>query len=185
MHKSNTIIAEYLPTIRTTDFKEWQTVSNRRVTGKNNNLIPYSLKYYLSMESLEIRYLFADQEVYQDIKLKFKPSNLGKGEAWYMICPFSGKYSRKLVLWKGLFIHQSAIPNLHYEQQTESVAKRSSMKWIRRMHEYKFLQKEQECQYFRPIYRGLQTKKAIKINRALMRYAMALENNEEVWAWFK
>jgi hypothetical protein len=185
MHKSHIIIAEYLPSLRTSDLVNWNTVSNQTVSGKHGNLLPYDLKYELTEEGLIINYCVRDQQKTQHIEIVLEPSNLGVGNVWFMICPYTDKKARKLVLWNGCFVHQSYISNLHYRRQTENALQRTSFKWIRRMQEYQGIEKRQRQPYYKSTYNGKSTYLAIKARRALERSAMAINNQEEVWAWRK
>lgn len=184
MRKQSTIIIEYLPSLRTSDLKNWDTISNRCVPGKDNSLVRYRLTYELTREVLILEYRINGKAKEQYIDLSFEPSNLGVGEVWYFICPQTEKRCRKLVLWNGKFIHQSCIQNLYYKQQTESNTERVSFKWIRKHRKYLELVKKQEQKYYKPMYAGYDTRLAVRATQALHRYAVAISNEKEVWAWF-
>lgn len=184
MRKSTTTIIEYLPSLRTSDLKEWNTISNRCVPGKDNSLVRYRLTYELTREVLILEYRINGIAREQYIDLCFEPSNLGVGLVWYFICPQTEKRCRKLVLWNGKFIHQSCIQNLYYKQQTESNTERASFKWIRKHRKYLELVKKQEQKYYKPMYAGYDTRLAVRATQALHRYAVAISNEKEVWAWF-
>jgi hypothetical protein len=55
-----------------------------------------------------------------NIQIISKPSNLGKGNVFYFICPFTFKTCRKLNLYSEHFIHRSAIKDGMYSKQIES-----------------------------------------------------------------
>ncbi|UAM98752.1 hypothetical protein K8354_02700 [Polaribacter litorisediminis] len=55
-----------------------------------------------------------------NIQIISKPSNLGKGNVFYFICPFTFKTCRKLNLYNERFIHRSAIKDGMYSKQIES-----------------------------------------------------------------
>jgi hypothetical protein len=185
MHKSHITIVENLPSLRSSDLINWNTISNQAVSGKYGNLLPHGLKYELAEEGLTINYWIRGELKTQHIEILLEPSNLGIGNVWFMICPFTDKKARKLVLWNGYFVHQSYIPNLHYKRQTENALQRTSLKWIRRMLEYQDIEKRQRQAYYKPTYNGKSTYLATKARRALERSAMAVDNQEEVWAWRK
>ena len=46
------------------------------------------------------------------------------------------------------------------------------------------IRQQQERPYYKPTYSGMRTKLAIKAETALFRYASAICNEEEVWAWW-
>jgi hypothetical protein len=184
MRNRDTIIVEYLPSLRTSDMKDWDTVSNQRLLGKDRRLLSYLVSYELTKHGLFLSYSLEGRSKEQVIDVLIEPSNLGVGEVWYMQCPLTQKKCRKLVLWNGQFVHQSVIDNLHYEQQTESNSERMSKKWIRRFTEYQRLLKEQMSAHYKSTYAGRSTKKAIQATRALHRYAAAINNQAEVYACF-
>ena len=185
MRKPTTIIIESLPSLRTSDLKHWDTISNQHVSGKNNSLGHLKLTYELTREGLYLDYCLNGFNREQWIEILIEPSNLGIGEVWYFRCPVTEKKCRKLVFWRGAFIHQSAIENHFYRQQTESAPKRTSMKWIRRYHEYQSLLKHQKSPYYKRTYAGNSTRLAVRATKALHRYAAALNNEKEVWMWIK
>ncbi|EAZ83046.1 hypothetical protein [Algoriphagus machipongonensis] len=184
MHKSDTFIVEQFPSLRTSDLKEWDTISNICVLGKNNSLLPYRVRYELTKDGLFLDYYIHGIPKEQFIEIIFETSNLGIGETWYFLCPVTNKKCRKLVLSQGKFIHQSTIKGIHYIQQTESTPKRKSMKWIRRYKKYQELEKRQRQKYYKPTYGGNLSRLAIRATQALHRYASAMQNEKEVWAWF-
>lgn len=185
MKKRVAIVVENLPSLRTSDIKDWDTISNRKVPGKDRKLLPYQLTYELTKDGLILSYNHFGRSIEQIIEIIIEPSNLGIGEVWYMQCPLTQKKCRKLVFWNGQFVHQSYIKNIYYEQQTESGPERSSYKWIRRYAEYQRLLKQQMSRHYKPTYAGRSTKKAVQATRALHRYAIAIQNQEEVNAWFR
>lgn len=184
MQKYTPTIIENLPSLRTSDLK-WHTYSNQSVRGLYGSLKPYRLIYTLNEEGLTMNFDYRGKREVQFISIVFVTSNLGNGKAWYFECPVSGKRCRKLVLVKGKFMHQSCIANAYYKQQTESVPKRTSMKWIRRYQEYQSLLKRQMSPYYKPTYAGNSTRLAVRSTKALDRYAAALNNKKEVWMWIE
>jgi hypothetical protein len=57
------------------------------------------------------------------IELINKPNGYGCG--WYFLCPKSNSLCRVQYLWNGCFVSRRAIPNIHYQNQTESKKWRS------------------------------------------------------------
>jgi hypothetical protein len=49
-----------------------------------------------------------------------KPSNLGRGRVWYIVCPATGKNCRKLHQIGGQYLSRHAFPDAVYRLQTES-----------------------------------------------------------------
>lgn len=184
MRKGTTTIIEYLPSLRTSDLKLWDTISNQWIPGKDNCLIPFRVTYELTREGLFLGYLLNGSQIEQFIEIQIEPSNLGIGEVWYFLCPYTGKKCRKLVFWQGKFVHQSSIGNHYYRAQTESAPERSSKKWIRRYKRYEELTKQQMRAYYKPMYAGNHTQLAVRTTHAMYKYAIALQNQEEVYAWY-
>lgn len=184
MRKPTTTIIESLPSLRTSDLKHWDNISNQCIAGKNNALLPLKFTYELTREGLYLDYCLNGFSIEQFIEILIEPSNLGIGEVWYFRCPITEKKCRKLVFWQGEFIHQSAIENHFYRAQTESAPERSSKKWIRRYKKYEDLTKQQMQKHYKPTYAGNHTRLAVRATQALHRYAIAIQNQEEVYAWF-
>jgi hypothetical protein len=185
MRKGTTTIIEFLPSLRTSDLKHWDTISNQCIYGKDNSLFYHKVRYELSREGLVLDYCINGTPKEQFVEIIFQPSNLGIGDVWYFCCPVSGRKCRKLVLWQGKFVHQSSIENHFYREQTETSPERTSKKWIRRYKRYQDLTKQQMKPYYKPTYAENQTKLAARATHAMYKYAIALRNEEEVYAWFR
>lgn len=183
MRKGTTTIIEFLPSLRTSDLKHWDTISNQCIAGKGNALLPFRVTYELTKEALILNYRINGNSLEQYIDIIIEASNLGIGKLWYFSCPVTKKKCRKLVLWNGKFVHQSSINHAYYRVQTESTPERNSKKWIRRYHKYQSLQNQQMSPYYKPTYAGNYTRTAVRAWKALLRYADAINNEKEVWAW--
>lgn len=100
------------------------------------------------------------------IQVVSKVSNLGKGFIWFFICPFTGRYCRKLHLINGYFQHRTANPHLMYQKQIEPKIWR---KWNKAFgaefndHLYFELHKK----YFKRFYNGKLTKRYVRIRKKL------------------
>ncbi len=185
MSKRTTIVIDSFSSLRTSDLKHWDTISNQWIAGKNNSLCHLRVTYELTREGLFLGYTYNESRLDQFIEIQIEPSNLGFGEVWYFLCPVSGRKCRKLVLWKGKFVHQSCIENHFYKQQTESTPERNSFNWIRKYKKHLELEKKQREKHYKPTYAGKHTKLDVRAMQALLRYASALSNENKVNAWFK
>lgn len=67
-----------------------------------------------------LSYNFKDEPRKYEIQLTHVPSNLGKGEIWYFICPQTNRRCRKLYSIGGYFLHREAFNGCMYESQTHS-----------------------------------------------------------------
>lgn len=176
MHKSTTIIAEHLPCIRTTDFKDRRNGFGKKVVGKYNNLNFYEIRYFRTEKSIELNYVCDHKEITQSIDIRRNISNLGIGNTWYLICPKSGRPSRKLVLWCGRFVNQNVISNLYYFDQTVTKMDKSLRKMINRKRRYELLQQKVNQKYAKGRYKGNLTHHAAELGRAHFLHLSSFEN---------
>lgn len=112
----------------------------------------------------EFAYFCAEKTVKYRVSMVSTPSNLGKGEIWYFICPRTGKRCRKLHLVDTYFLHRSAEPKALYELQTWSKETRleATLPMYRGLsadHVYS----ELYGKYFKKTYRGKPTKRYIRL----------------------
>ncbi len=112
-----------------------------------------------------------EDEVYNvTVYLESLPSNLGKGEVWYFICPYTGKRCRILHLICGKFIHRSALKSGMYSKQTHSKKWRKMEKTYGCYFDNDKHYKELHSKHFKRYYNGKPTKRYLKlmeqINRA-------------------
>lgn len=112
-----------------------------------------------------------ENEVYNvTVYLESLPSNLGKGNVWYFICPYTGKRCRILHLIQGKFIHRSALKSGMYSKQIQSKKWRLMEKVYGCYFDYDKLYLELNSKHFKRFYNGKPTKRYLKlmeqINRA-------------------
>lgn len=162
-----------LKNINISDLIKWRYLKKK--TTKSGVLI-WRNRYDEVTSRLTIHVIFTDKE--QSIRLDYKTeyeiydvtinlvsllSNLGKGEVWYFVCPYTGKRCRILHLIKGKFIHRSALKSGMYSKQTHS------KKWrqIERVYgSYFDLDNYYEQLYkkhFKKYYNGKPTKRYLKL----------------------
>jgi hypothetical protein len=104
------------------------------------------------------------------IKIEFVPSNIGKGEVPYLICPITGKKSMKLFFYQGYFVNRLAINNAYYYQQ---VIPKNNRKAFELGNKIKKLQSESlvaQQKYFRPYYKGFETKQQKRFLKACLEF---------------
>ena len=117
---------------------------------------------------VEIDYLCEKVPMRYKVRLVAVPSNLGRGEIWYFVCPSTNKRCRKLYLVGGLFLHRTAHPEALYELQTWSKATRTEAKHpvyqgLYADHIYQKIY----IKYFKRTYKGKPTKRYLRLLKGL------------------
>jgi hypothetical protein len=77
---------------------------------------------------LELDYKCDDNPRKYKVCLVSIPSNIGKGEIWYFLCPVINKRCRKLYLVGDYFLHRDAFSGCMYDCQTKSKKYRNQYK---------------------------------------------------------
>lgn len=95
------------------------------------------------------------------------PSNLGKGEHYYFICPSTGKRCRKLYLHSGYFCHRDAFRGMMYESQIVSKKTRDLYKIFDRVYLGDEVYFERYKKYFKTHYNGKPTKRYLKLENRI------------------
>lgn len=130
----------------------WQDWCKAKFTwekGKNKSLIVLTYLYIgQDSECLSIS---------QEIDIHYQPSNLGKGEIFFFVCPFTKKRCRTLILTGNSkhFRHRSGYKNLYYKSQIRSKRQRV----LYRYHDLKDQITELESVKFKRKYKGKSTRK--------------------------
>ncbi|MEG0848407.1 MAG: hypothetical protein RSF34_02250 [Flavobacterium sp.] len=101
------------------------------------------------------------------IKIISKPSNLGKGEVFYFVCPSTGKHCRKLYLHGKYFLHREAFKGLMYSKQLESKKNRDLHKIFDTCYLSDEVYEERYKKYFKTHYNGKETKRYKKLNNKI------------------
>lgn len=98
------------------------------------------------------------------IEIISKPSNLGKGEVLFFVCPNTGKLCRKLLLRNGCFLHREAFNGLMYSKQLESKKNRDMFKIFDACYLSDEVYEERYKKYFKTHYNGKETKRFKRLN---------------------
>lgn len=69
---------------------------------------------------IRLDYLHNDKAVSYTVDMVSVPSNLGKGEIWYFVCPYTNKRCRILYSIGEKFLHREAYKGYLYESQKQS-----------------------------------------------------------------
>lgn len=102
------------------------------------------------------------------ILIESRPSNLGKGEVLYFVCPHTGKHCRKLYLNGSYFFHREAFKGLMYSKQIESKRSRSLTKAFDACYISDEVFEERYKKYFKTHYNGKETKRFKRLNKKFM-----------------
>jgi hypothetical protein len=112
---------------------------------------------------LTLKYSFKNEPREYSVQIVKKPSNLGKGEIPFFVCPKTGLLCRKLYLMDGYFYHRKAFKGAMYDSQTLSRKVRHFEQVFgafMRKHE---IHKQLSQKHFKKEYRGKPTKKYAKL----------------------
>jgi len=110
---------------------------------------------------------------YKDIPRKYKidivsvPSNLGKGNLFYFLCPQTKKRCRKLYSIGGYFFHRKAFNGCMYQCQTENKRSREFYKVLVPQNKIDNLYSEIHKKYFKKQYAGKPTKRYLRIKKQI------------------
>lgn len=162
---------ESCKTVSITKLKEWGYLNN----GIHSGVISWSSagevhsKIGIKCTILEHRkfitldYTQNGESIKYNVHIVSIPSNLGKGDVLYFVCPNTGKHCRKLYHNSKYFLHREAFRYLYYEKQIESKKTRE----LRSIFDKVFLSdevyEEQYKKYFKTHYNGKPTKRYKKL----------------------
>jgi len=93
----------------------------------------------------------------------FEPSNLGKGNIWYFLCPATGKRCRKLYLVGERFLHREAFEGCFYQKQVQSKYYTYLENTIGREFEADEAYDEMHRPFFKKYYNGKPTKRYLRL----------------------
>jgi hypothetical protein len=120
----------------------------------------YALGTGAGQAALQLDYTYEGKPIQVKIELICTRSNLGEGKGliWFFKCPVTGRKCRKLHLVDGRFVHRTALVGAFYEIQTYS----HKTVILKRMFDACFVpysnNKEMERRYFKPTYKGKNTR---------------------------
>jgi hypothetical protein len=101
------------------------------------------------------------------VYLETVPSNLGKGEVYYMVCPRSGQRARILYSPDGedMFVHREAAANrLYYDDQLMAKRFRRYNRYFSVSRKHEQLCSKKYKQYAKEVYAGEPTRWAKRLN---------------------
>lgn len=162
-------------TISISKLKEWNYLSygkrNGTITWSTNGVQTSSIGIVLEFtddeKSIILNYTTNNKDICYKVYFECLPSNLGKGDIWYFVCPKTGKLCRKLYFENSYFLHRTAFKDLVYSKQIESKKNRFFLKQL----EASFVPDEVYFEFhkknFKRYYKGKPTKKYLKIKNRI------------------
>lgn len=162
-------------TISIKKLNEWNYLTN----GIKSGTISWSTNG-VAHSKIDIKVIFTDLEncIILDYKCNGEPinykvrieslaSNLGKGTVKYFVCPRTGKYCRKLYLHNSYFLHREAFKGMFYQKQLESKKSRNLFRVFDKIMLSDEVYEERYKKYFKTHYKGLPTKKYLKLENKI------------------
>ena len=114
-----------------------------------------------------LNYKLNEQSIQYKVQLVNERSNLGLGEIWYFICPFTNKRCKKLYLLNKYFSHRNRFKGVFYEKQLLSKSNRKSLGIFRKIDQIKDAIEETKSKNFRRYYNKVKTKRLVKLSKVI------------------
>lgn len=118
---------------------------------------------------IKLDYKYGGEPRKYKVHLVSAPSNLGKGEVWYFLCPRTGKRCRKLYSVGGYFLHREAFDGCMYDSQTKSKQWRQIEKVYGCYFDQDKYYEELRRKHFKRTYAGKPTKRYLRIAERIER----------------
>ncbi|GGK58992.1 hypothetical protein ACD591_16370 [Rufibacter glacialis] len=174
-HGSSPILYDDVKKVSVSDLKKWgylepESFKTGTVTWSRQGRKTGSISITVNICTgcyLELDYGKGGKSISYRVNLVTLPSNLGKGELWYFVCPQTGKRCRFLYLVGDRFLHREAYGGCMYETQTYSKYGRKLDKYFAREFGHDKLYEQLYSRHFRTMYAGKPTKKYLSIMRKL------------------
>lgn len=146
--------------------------SNSGVISWSRNGVKHSSISISSYNTFDSKYLTLDYKsngipITYRVEVISVPSNLGKGEVFYFLCPKTGKRCRKLYLQYGYFYHREAYRGTMYECQLRSKKTRGIFKIFDKIYIHDTVYCERYKKYFKTHYNGKPTKRFLKLENKI------------------
>jgi hypothetical protein len=166
---------EDVKTITLTKLKEWNYLTNGTKSGviswSRNGEVYSTIDITLCLNDnngfLLLNYNYSNENFNYKVRLISKPSNLGKGEILYFVCPSTGKFCRKLYFKNSYFLHRTAFKEFYYSKQIESKKYRNLTKIFEKCFISDEVYFEREKKYFKTHYNGKPTKRFLKLEKKI------------------
>jgi len=123
----------------------------------------YRIVESVGFHSICFTYLYSGESKHVEIELVSKPSNLGRGQVHFFVCPITSKYCRKLYLFQGYLTSRLAIPGGLYDSQVWSKQYRRFNNTFGRIFQLQKLNEKLCSPHFKMEYRGKPTKSFLRL----------------------
>jgi hypothetical protein len=126
---------------------------------------------------IELSYALNEEGIQYKVQLIKEKSNLGIGEIWYFICPFTNKRCRKLYLLNKYFSHRNRFKGVFYEKQLLSKSNRKTLGLFNKINQINDAIEETNSKHFRRYYNKIKTKRLVKLRKIINQEIDIKENN--------
>jgi hypothetical protein len=137
------------------------------INGNVTSTIGIAVNRLSDSTYLELNYRCNGNPVNYRVELVSVLSNLGKGEIWYFVCPFTRKRCRKLYLADTYFYHREAFRGCMYFRQTLSQRARVLDRQIVTAFMSDKLYAQLHKKHFKKQYAGKPTKRYLKLTKRI------------------
>lgn len=158
-------------TVSITKLKEWGYLNNGiksgvikwSISGEVHSRIGIKSTILEHVQYITLAYTQNGESINYNVRLISIPSNLGKGEIYYFLCPSTGKRCRKLYCNSKYFLHREAFRYFYYDKQIESKKSRDLHSVFDRVFLKDEVYNEIYSKHFKTHYNGKITKRYKKI----------------------
>lgn len=185
-HTFPTLYDEVLK-VRLSKLKEWGYLRPNQYTrgtitwsrrGEQTGQISLAVNTRSKTPYIELDYCYGKEHRNYKASLVSVPSNLGKGNVWYFLCPNTGKRCRILYSVGGYFLHREAFKGCMYETQTYSARDRALCR-IAEITIGNAVYDELHSKYFRTHYAGKLTKRYLRLEKKIQQAKRFSHNDIE------
>lgn len=162
---------ENCKTVSITKLKAWgylkhgtkSGVISWSIQGETTSSINIKCNILEHKKYITLSYTQNGESITYDVQIISIPSNLGKGEVLYFICPITKKRCRKLYHYNKYFLHRENIKYLNYEKQNVSKKTRNFHAIFDRIYLRDEILEAQYKKHFKTHYNGKPTKRYQKL----------------------
>lgn len=162
---------ESCKTVSITKLKEWGYLNNGIHSGVISWSISGEVTSRIGIKSniteyrkfITLDYTQNGESINYNVRIVSIPSNLGKGDVLYFVCPNTGKHCRKLYHNSKYFLHREAFRYLYYEKQIQSKKTRELYSILDKAFLKDEVYEEQYKKHFKTHYNGKPTKRYQKL----------------------
>lgn len=153
------------------DYLKPNTFKSGVVTWSRNGVKTSSIGINVSTVDnnylLTLDYTINKQPINYTVDIRAIPSNLGKGDVLYFVCPATHKLCRKLYLVDRRFLHREAFTGCLYQSQAYSSKIRSQVRLWSKAFVPDEVYRELHSKHFKNFYAGKPTKRFMRLTDKL------------------